>query len=210
MGEKRKRILLRIPKENSKLIRWLELGRQMPRGYYSSVISTEVICMFLTGDVVSLGTVNPENATAKEEQSITVFLTLDSDPYLATKLPLLISAIQAQYILELLDMAVCEGRKEQLLSVGKVAVAAVQRNALARDVSAPGEKTHEVRGKKMPTHTKKTEIEAADAKEPEPERERAAEDAGADKQTAKNVEPSDRDLTRGMLAALMSGDKKNK
>lgn len=121
------RVSIRINSKNKKLLRWIELAKLKERGYTSSIISTAMAYFLTTGEMLNLGTVNPELCASTEDRIVSVRFQKKGNDVAAQSMDILISSkTLSPFIVNMLDSTINEGTDEHLLSLWDLQVALVR------------------------------------------------------------------------------------
>lgn len=117
MSAPTERFVFRIPKTNRKLLRWLELAKEQKRGYVSTILSYLLKNFLSTGEIMQIGTVDPQLCTLNKAYTITTSLQNADDPVFGDKLTNLRDQRKFNSVLTgLLERAIGESSDESLLS----------------------------------------------------------------------------------------------
>ena len=74
------RFLVRFPKQNTKLLRWLELCKEQERGYLSDILTLLLHTFFSTKEILHIATVDSSLCSCKNEWITTISIRSSNDP----------------------------------------------------------------------------------------------------------------------------------
>lgn len=111
------RFLVRFPKQNTKLLRWLELCKEQERGYLSDILTLLLHTFFSTKEILHIATVDSSLCSCKNEWITTISIRSSNDPSFIENINYLRSRREFNsFLMGLLSRAIDEGETEEVAS----------------------------------------------------------------------------------------------
>lgn len=111
------RFLVRFPKQNTKLLRWLELCKEQERGYLSDILTLLLHTFFSTKEILHIATVDSSLCSCKKEWTTTISIRSSTDPSFIENINYLRSRREFNsFLMGLLNRAIDDGKTEELAS----------------------------------------------------------------------------------------------
>ena len=111
------RFLVRFPKQNTKLLRWLELCKEQERGYLSDILTLLLHTFFSTKEILHIATVDSSLCSCKNEWTTTISIRSSTDPSFIENINYLRSRREFNsFLMGLLNRAFDEGETEEVAS----------------------------------------------------------------------------------------------
>ena len=111
------RFLVRFPKQNTKLLRWLELCKEQERGYLSDILTLLLHTFFSTKEILHIATVDSSLCSCKNEWTTTISIRSSTDPSFIENINYLRSRREFNsFLMGLLNRAIDEGETEEVAS----------------------------------------------------------------------------------------------
>ena len=111
------RFLVRFPKQNTKLLRWLELCKEQERGYLSDILTLLLHTFFSTKEILHIATVDSSLCSSKNEWTTTISIRSSTDPSFIENINYLRSRREFNsFLMGLLNRAIDEGETEEVAS----------------------------------------------------------------------------------------------
>ena len=111
------RFLVRFPKQNTKLLRWLELCKEQERGYLSDILTLLLHTFFSTKEILHIATVDSSLCSCKNEWTNTISIRSSTDHSFIENINYLRSRREFNsFLMGLLNRAIDEGETEEVAS----------------------------------------------------------------------------------------------
>lgn len=182
------RFLVRFPKQNTKLLRWLELCKEQERGYLSDILTLLLHTFFSTKEILHIATVDSSLCSCKNEWTTTISIRSSTDPSFIENINYLRSRREFNsFLMGLLNRAINEGETEEVASTWDLHVMNLPMYKTGTESSVNALQTPQLQRVKVNSHKVENKRSVADTKASEKSK-KSSTNAVSAKNTAKEEE----------------------